>query len=197
MIPLDETKRERRLRFSLIIIIIALVIFVFFLRSNKIETNNEQQQTSPIVAVVQNSDEQNENPSVAVYEYKDGQHVLALYEIQRNNDFFFKTIAAAELKEPPEELIPDSEGKGVWIKISRKWHYFNHALEEEHRAEKTRETVEETDFHTVKNENEMILTIENADYNLGPREKVISVFSLSANENLWLAVTDSELKILH
>lgn len=194
---MDETKRERRLRFTLIFVIIALIIFVFFLRSSKIETDNEHQWISPIVAVVQKSDEANENPSVAVYEYVDGSHVLALYEIQRNNDFFFKTVAAVELKKPLEELAPDSEGKGVWVKISRKWHYFSYSLEEKKRSEKRRDTVKNTDFHTVKNENEMILTIENADYNLGPQEKVISVFSLSANENLWIAVTDSDVKILY
>lgn len=197
MIPLDETKRERWLRFSLIFVIVALIIFVLFLRTSKIETDSEPRQTSPLVAVVQKSDEANENPSVAVYEYLDGQHVLALYEIQRNNDFFFKTIAAAELTKPTEELAPDSKGKGVWLKISGKWHYFNSALEEKKRSEKTRDTVKETEFHPTETASETIITIENVDYSLEHHENVISVLSLSAHENVWLAVTDSDLKILH
>lgn len=197
MILLDETKKERRLRFSLILLIIALMLLVFFLRFNKIDGREQPEPLSPLFAVVEQSEGERDNPIVAIYEYTDGKHVLALYEIQRNNSFFFKTTAAVELKKPPEELASDSGEEGIWLKVSGKWRYLDNSLEEQKGSERTRNSVKKAKFHITKKEMETIITIKDKNYSLEHQANVISVFSLSAHKDLWLAVTDSDIKILH
>lgn len=199
MVFLKETVWEKRLRLIFIFLIITVIALAFLWRFKKIDNQRENKINSPQVAVVHESEGENDHPYVAVYKFTDGKHIVALYQIIREQDFLFKTVAAAELRNSPEEIASDSAEIGVWVKISGKWHFFDESLAETDRSEQTKTKVEGVNFTTKAQEKETIILIvnDNHEYRLGLSDKVRAVFSLSSVENLWLAVTESDFLILH
>lgn len=199
MINLQETVREKRIRFLVIILILLVTAGAFYWRHQQMLVQKEAEIPPPLAAVVHESEGKHDHPLVAVYQYKEDAHIAALYEIDFKEGYLFKTIAAAKLERAPEEMAPDRKEIGVWMKFSGKWRYFNDLLEEEKRPANTRNTVEPVQFAAKEDRKgtTIIIAGERRQFHLDTREKVLAVHSLAADKSLWLAVTESQFFILH
>lgn len=189
-----ESKREKLIRFFLIGFFICLTASIFLYKykgSPTVETT-----PLPKAVVLHKSVSEHDNPLVALYEYKQGKHVLAIYEIERNNLFRFKSIHAISLKNPPLQLALDELEGGVWVEWSEDWVYYNSYLEKESRSTETKNINLGVPFITEMNESEKVLTfLQSKRIIISKQETPYSIHSLSVDDSLWLLLTDKGVKI--
>lgn len=188
-----ETKKEKRLRYLLILIFVGITVSALFYKYNgESEINKDN---IPIAIVAHKSTGDNDNPVVVMYHYQDGQHILAQYEIDRNANFRFKTLDAVKLKQSPSELILDQE-KGFWIKVSDKWEYFDRTLQQQERSTKFIGDSTHISFTIEEDKKEKWLVLEDKRrVKIDSIENVIQVHSLSNKKDLLLLITDLGAKI--
>lgn len=193
-----ETMHEKRIRFLIIIFILLAVAAAFYWRHQQMITRKGAETAFPLAVVIHKSEGKLDHPLVAVYQYKDGEHLVAVYEIDVEEDYLFKTVAAAKLRKAPEALAADSGEKGVWMKFSGKWRYFNDSLKEKKRSDKRRRSGELVQFTAEENRDGTTIVIPGTGsrFQLNTREKVLAVHSLAFDKSLYLALTESQFFIL-
>lgn len=191
---MKETKKEKFIRYLFIIIFasIAMIGFVWRYESNSIEETN-----SPMALVLQSKD--TSNPYVVLYDMKKGEHVLALYEVELDRSYYFKTIKGFTLSHKIDQLKKDKE-RGFWIQMKGNWHYFNEHMEEEERPKSyMAPTNGSLPFTEVTKENQMILQVDD-DTNLmiekRKNEQVKEVHPLSCKGRCWLIITNFDVKVV-
>lgn len=192
MITVVETKQEKRLRILLIIFFVSLTAGAFFYRYR--EPVVEMREATPLAAVINKSTSRYDNPIVVLYQQKDDKHILAQYEVERNNQFQFKTLTAVELKKAPTELYKDTE-RGVWVKISDTWHYFNEAFELEQRKEPEQFHPTSIPFKEEDAEKSRQLMVLDEIVHLESDERVMEAHPLSRDEHIFLLITNKGVKI--
>ncbi|MDZ5472536.1 hypothetical protein SM124_12320 [Bacillus sp. 31A1R] len=192
-----ESKKEKRIRFFLVLFFISLTGIGFFYKYNGFNSANQKKETyKPQSLVIHKSTNEKDNPIVILYEYKQNQHILALYEIEMNNAFKFKTLEAVTLKLAPEKLAYDKEGQGIWANLNGDWVYFNRKLETVESSNKARISSQNIPFTVDLDENKKVIHLPGThQIEIGKQESVFEVQSLSENHELWLVLTDMGVKI--
>ncbi|WP_144543613.1 hypothetical protein [Cytobacillus oceanisediminis] len=182
---MNETRKEKRLRFFLILVFISIAAAGFYMQLVP-ETNDPK-----VLVLRQSSDEG--SPRIAVYEYKNGEHLMAVYEVERTSPFKFKTFYASALSQAPEELAPDREGNGFWVKTGNGWSYFAGNLQQAKRDEGFR--MASSPYQIECSANGQTLYIKNNTINLPSGTKAKEIHSLSEDGLLWLILTEEDIKI--
>lgn len=185
---MNETIKEKRVRFLLIGFFVLIILFAFLYRNEK--QPKEVIPSTPLVLTLQQSKSVEDNPVVAMYEYKNTQHILAIYEIDRNDRYRFEAKYAIQLEEPPGQLAPDSSGKGIWVDFNGDWSYFSESLEKRNREIERK--LGNSTFESLFNYDEtksMITIGSGQSINLENGEKPIGLHSLAKDGSLWLVHT--------
>jgi len=188
-----ETRKEKVVRFLLIGFFIIIVILAFSYRQEKMQISGIPNSLQAIV--LHASIAENDNPVVILYENKNKQNILGMYEVEKDNQFKFKTMHAMKLNFTVEKISSDIAESGFWVFNSEKWLYFNNNLQEERRSikmmnessYKTQFTFNKADAKIVVNENQFI--------NIDEGETPFELHSLSEEHQLWLVLTDKGVKI--
>lgn len=191
---MNETLKEKSLRFLLIGFFILITIVAFLYRQDK--QSNKEFGGPPLVLVLQPSLQTVDNPVVGLYEYKNNQHVLGIYEIERANHYKFTAKHVIELDDAPEQLNPDKSRKGIWAQLNGEWSYFNASLQLEKRSSKMRNSNMQYEIPFTFNENESAIIINDTQsITLKDGEIPRQLHSLSVNQLTWLIVTDNGVNI--
>ncbi|MFE8704164.1 hypothetical protein ACFYKX_26715 [Cytobacillus sp. FJAT-54145] len=189
-----ESKKDKRIRFFLIFCFASLVMVGFYYQSK--QTSTYIKEPHPMAVVIKEGSASGDNPYVGIYDYRDQKHLLALYEIEQNNFFHFKTLKATALKESPEQLANDASGNGLWVRVSGIWHYFNPNLEIIERDEKYRISKDKLNYSVHTSEEGNVVTISDSKKIVVERNEVVyGVHSLSNDSTVWLLMTDKGAKI--
>lgn len=187
-----ETKKEKRLRYLLIMIFMSITAAAFFYKYY--EPTKENAEYKPLAVVVQEGST-GKNPIVIMYEFRNDQHILAQFEIEKNNSYHFRTLEAAEVKDTVTQLVRDVE-KGVWVELSGKWQYFDQELLPQNRSTDYKENSTDISFEEIDNGSEKWVELEGKRRIKVEREDTVSqVLSLSTNQDLWLILTNNGVKI--
>lgn len=192
---MKESLKEKRIRFVLIGFFIFVVIGAFLYRYEIRETQ-EMDESPPLALILKESKDINDNPIIALYEYKNGKHILAVYEIERKNRYKFNAKHVIELNEAPEQISPDRAEEGIWVKANNKWKYFSSSLQEVDRVPKNRVTDTSSKTPYSFDDKKAILTINsNHSIVLEEGEKPTGLFSLAEDRSIWLVLTERNIKI--
>ncbi|QED48953.1 hypothetical protein [Cytobacillus dafuensis] len=193
---MNETSKERFIRFVLIGFFMLVTIFAFIYRYDTQLTQKEEQQ-QPLAIVLKPSVQATDDPIVALYENKNNEHILAIYQIDRSDRFKFRTLHAKKLKSAPTQLSPDRKEIGIWALIDGKWVYFNSSLKEEKRHVQNRSLYSpyETQYEFDKSKS-LIKINDNQSISLDAgTSPSVGVHSLSEDGLLWLVLTNVSVKI--
>lgn len=176
---MDETRKARQFRLILIFLCISVTVFAFLYRqSNEITVQNDT--VTPLYLVLEQSESKKDNPKVAIYNKKNQEPVLALYEVELDNKHKFTALEAATLKGIPEKLSNDESNVGLWVYINGKWIYLDESLEVSNKDQ------------SFKKENPLFEIELTAEMEKVLKEKgiqdPISIHSLTADQTLWLVV---------
>ncbi|WP_102274248.1 hypothetical protein [Cytobacillus massiliigabonensis] len=192
---MKESLKEKRIRFVLIGFFIFLVIGAFLYRFELRETQDKDY-SPPLALVLKKSADMNDNPVIALYEYKNGKHILAVYEIERTNRYKFNAMHVIELKEAPEQISPDRRDEGIWVKANKNWTYYSPNLHEEERELEHRIANSTSETSYSFDDKRAILTIDSKhSIVLEKGEKPTGLFALSEDRSVWLVITERNIKI--
>ncbi|PFA69690.1 hypothetical protein CN378_02675 [Bacillus sp. AFS015802] len=196
---MQESKREKFLRYILIGLCLLVVLGGFLYTSTSSEVVDE---TDPSVhAQVLAGGDERHNPVIAVAKIVEKQPVLVIYEIQRENQYYFKVLHSVSLHHPAKKLGITKEINGVWAQLEKKkWVLFSDSLEvlEERKSAPSSiitsghpfQIQEKTRFISIpKGDEEDPVLLDLSDRNGKPEE----IHSLSEDDSLWLVVFGKEL----
>lgn len=190
----NETKKEKMLRYLLIVFFIMLVLFGFSFRQEQLPISES---THPPQAIVLHASiYEKENPVIVLYEHKNDQHTLGIYEINKDDHYKFTAKYAVKLSFPIEQLSLDISTNGFWAKSHEEWLYFNPSLQEEERNINTinKNNPYITPFIFRKDE-ATIVSNEKQSISLNKGETPVELHALSNDQQLWLIVTEKNIKI--
>ncbi|MBS4191643.1 hypothetical protein KHA94_15745 [Bacillus sp. FJAT-49705] len=193
---MNETTKEKFIRFVLIGFFILVTIFAFIYRYDRQSAQKEEPQ-QPLAIVLKPSVHATDDPIVALYENKNNEHILAIYKIDRMDRFKFRTLHAIKLKSAPTQLSPDRKESGIWALIDGKWLYFNSSLKEEKRHVQNRSLYSPYETQYEFDKSKSLIKINNnqsISLNAGTSHPV-GLHSLSEDGLLWLVLTKTSIKI--
>lgn len=192
MVKVRETRKERRVRFLLLFICISFTIGALYYKYSKQRENNNP----PLVTVLHQSLGKEDNPIIVLAKEQDNNYILAEYEIQKDENYLFKTRKAVILDGKPTMISLDQERIGVWVKIDGRWNYFTSDLKQATRSPEYRErkSVEQSNLIEKKEGGRTIVQWGDKQFDVGER-KIKQLLSLSTDGSLWLVITDQEIII--
>lgn len=191
---MNETRKEKFIRFMLIGFFMFVTVYAFFLRYDK---QPEIEDSDPIALVLKTSSSQTDDPIVALYENKNNDHILAVYKIERNNRYKFKTLHRIKLNNKLDQLFPDRFENGIWAHIDRKWIYLSESLKTVSRDPKYKGHDSQFKAAFVYNTDTSKILINNNqsinwDKGLG---FPIEIHALTNDGLLWLVLTKAGISI--
>lgn len=198
---MNETKKEKRIRYLLIVFFVLFTISAFVYRMDK---NSIKKVTEPhmMVVVLKESKSVEENPIIALYHKQFDDRILTYYEIERNNQFRFRAREAITLKSAPTEMARDQNGDGVWTKVNGKWVYFDQFLQKakNNLENKTTSLGQPVSFQQEKEGSQLRLIVDAGDQSkkeisLTTGEQPTALYSLSEDGTVWLVLFENEVKI--
>lgn len=184
-----ESRRDKFIRLLFILFFISIVIFGFFLRYKEFLIDEEKPLNE--VALVLHPSTGTDNPQIIMYRQHDGQHFLVKYEIDINNNYFFRTLQAVELNHSVDELFKDKE-EGFWLSSNGKFYYFDLNLTQHERLE---QYIGETTAVPYMDE-EGTITVSSHQFVANEIGKIRQIHSLSKNGDIWLVLSELGPKIL-
>lgn len=199
---MNETKKEKQLRYTLLVIAISLTIGAFYMQTKTI-TGSRDVEVEISAVILHESNNREDNPLLALYNKQQKKHVVTIYEIERDNDYHFLSKETVELKQAPTELARDKSGHGVWMRQKDKWIYYNGQLEAEANdpLNKVEGQGQGISFATERVDINLYVTItegihRNRQLILTEKEEPISLYSLTSEGTVWLALFKEEVKII-
>ncbi|MCA1057426.1 hypothetical protein LCL96_00665 [Rossellomorea aquimaris] len=194
---MQESKREKRLRFLLIGLCLLVVLGGFLYSSNS--SKKVDGKTSSIQAEVLSKGSETENPVIAVAKMVEEQPVLVIYELDRNNQFFFKVLHSVSLQNTVKTMSIAKEHNGIWVQLEEKnWVLFSESLEVLQEREDGPSSVT-TSRHPFNIEEDGFIGIprdegESLRLNLSNRSgKPNDIHSLSVDDSIWMVVFQKDL----
>lgn len=195
---MTETVKERRVRLILIAFFLLVTLAGLFYRQSATTKTTNQPLPKPLAAVVKQGDRYDQNPIVALYEKRDGQNILALYEVEKNDSYHFRTLQAIILSDVPEELAPDEDHSGIWVKQKGKWSYFNERLMKKERklTSKINHSQAETSFQTNIKDHQLEIRVKSKLIAVvNKQDRPLAVYFLTEDESVVLIVQENGVKI--
>ncbi|MBY0124111.1 hypothetical protein [Bacillus sp. S/N-304-OC-R1] len=192
---MNETKKEKSIRLILIVFFILVTMFAFIIRNHNQPVKSYKYQ--PIALVIKQSADGTDDPVVALYEFKNSEHVLAFFKVERNNNYKFKTLHAIKLKGAPDQLLPDRGEKGVWVHLGNKWQYFSERLEIKSRDtqfKKSKSPYEAT-FKIIEEASKVLINNNHTISLKNSSNPPTGIYSLSKDDSLWLIITKKNVGI--
>lgn len=198
---MDETIREKRIRYMLIVFFIVLTIFAFVFRMNKSQSNHVAEYQT-IAVVLKESNHDGENPLIALYHKQFDEHILTYYEIERNNQFHFRARDAVTLRSAPSQMATDKSGLGVWLQIKNRWIYFNEYFKEENNnlENKMNSLGQSVSFQQTRKGSYLYLTVTSGNHvktelKLQSSHEPTALYSLTKDGTIWLVLFKNDVKI--
>lgn len=198
---MNETIKEKRVRYLLIAFFILITISAIFFRTNKLVIEPIAEDYI-LALVLQKSNSSKENPLIALYQKNMDNHILTYYEIERNNEFYFRAKHAATLRKAPTELANDRSGVGVWAKIDHQWYYFNQSLQQtnNNRKKMNKTSGQSIAFQQKRDDDFVRLFFETSNQKkmglqLTSEKDPKELFALTNDHSLWLILFEDEVKI--
>lgn len=198
---MEETAKERRIRYALIFLFILLIAASFLFRANK-QPNGELEATGMLALVLQESTEEKVNPIIALYKENAGQHMLIFYEIERDNEFRFEAQKAVTLRKAPTAMAKDQSDTGIWLKLGNKWIYFNQSLEQMKNDPKNiqKNVGQAVPFQKKRRKDQLHLSLQTinqqrVEVSLPNPKDPQKIFRLSENGKLWLIQYEEEIQV--
>ncbi|MGR3765373.1 hypothetical protein [Rossellomorea sp. NS-SX7] len=192
---MNETKREKYIRFLLIASCLSVVVigYVYAASPGEVEQHKEPL-VSAQVLMKQNGEQ---NAVAAVTRMAGEQPVLVLYEIEKEDKHHFNVLHSTALKEQIEEMKILGDGEGLWAKINKnEWILFSNDLEVLNQTEQP-ENGHSTrhSFRYEKSNHKANVAIDQQEIviQLTKETKPLEIHPLSADDSLWLVVYEDEL----
>jgi hypothetical protein len=191
---LRETKKEKHLRLFLALAFAGVAVAALYFQYFKPVSGTG----SPLALVIKEGSAEGTDPLVVLYDEKKQDHVLALYEVEKANDFKFRLIKSSSLESAPEKLAVDREGAGFWAELDGEWVYLDQDLEVRDREPGFRGTItsDGKPFKVRKTSNHTVLEAE-GQYEVAFNEagRPESVHALTADHSSWLILLDGGVRI--
>lgn len=190
---LRETKKEKNVRLFLALAFAVVALAAMYFQYFKPVSGTG----SPLALVIKEGTAVGD-PLVVLYDEKKEDHVLALYEVEKDNDFKFRLIKSAPLENAPEQLAVDRDGAGFWAELDGDWVYLDRDLEVRDREPGLRGTItsDGEPFEVRKTSNHTVLETE-GQYEVAFNEagRPESIHALTADHSSWLILLDGGLRI--
>ncbi len=195
---LKESRRERKIRLALIVgaLFIIAIGFIWPFSSEKKESDLAKVPMMQ-VQVLEKADA-GTNPIVVVSKIVDKKQLLILYEIEKNNAYFFNVQKSISLNDKVQKLFLNENKTGIWVQTvnNNEWILFSNSLEELQRTKEIpiKMSSSSVDF-TYKSSSQLITAIseEGAEIPLTKGDKPVDVHLISPS--LWLIIFEDELQI--
>ncbi len=191
---MKETFKEKITRYILIVFFVCITIFAFIYRQEKLTIRESTH--SPQAIVLHTSIDENDNPVVLLYEHKNNQHTLGIYEIEQQNRYKFNSRYVVYFDNAVEQLSLDQNEDGIWVKSNGESQYFNMSLQEEkgNLETLTTSTPSKVPF-TYNKEKATIIFNDTQSISLNEEEVPRELHALSEDGSSWLVLTDKGVKI--
>jgi hypothetical protein len=194
---LKESKRERKIRLVLIVGAFFFIIIGFLLPSSPEKRQTDQAKIPLIQAQIIKKADADTNPVVVVSRIVDKQQLLILYEIEKNNDYFFNAQKSISLNDEIKKLFLDENKTGIWAQtVSNEWILFSHSLETLQRSKEMPVEMSSSSVNfTYKSSSQLITVISKEDVNISltKSDKPMEVHLIAPS--LWLVIFEDELQI--
>ncbi len=197
MIDLEETHRQKIIRYILIGIGILFVIVGISAREGS--QNSKKPASRPMIVQVLNEAEENKNPFVVVAKKQDDQQLLIKYEIDLANQYYFRVIESITLQDSIIEVF--TNGSNIWIQTEKHdWLRLSETLKVIESHSDTPTNVESSDkpFTILEQEPVVIEVVsDNERYKIETKSDTLlkSIHSISIDESVWLLVYDDHIAI--
>jgi hypothetical protein len=192
---LEETKREKYIRFLLISLCLLIVIIGFYYSGLPQEADRKRD--PHVSAQVLRKEDAGQDAVIAVSRMTGDQPVLVIYEINKDDNYHFNVLHQVELKEFIEEMKVGSDGSGLWARVKKdQWFLFSNRLkmlnqtEHPESAHTTRQV-----FHYEESTSKASFEKKSRkiELQLHKKTKPMEIHPLSAVDTLWLVVYEDEL----
>ncbi|MCA1038792.1 hypothetical protein LCM00_04660 [Bacillus infantis] len=191
---LRETKKEKQIRLFLALAFAGVALAAIYFQYLKPAGGTG----SPLALVIKAGSADGADPLVVLYDEKKQDHVLALYEVEKDNDFKFRLIKSATLESAPEKMAVDREGAGFWAEVDGDWVYLDPDLKVRARKPRLRGTItsDGEPFKVRKTSNHTVLEAE-GQYEVAFNEagRPESVHALTADHSSWLILLEDGVRI--
>ncbi len=188
-----ETKKEKFIRFFFIVFFILIVLFALAYRQDKMGAGQTSQSLQALV--LHASIAETDQPVAILCERKNNQTILGVYEIDKKDQYKFKTLNAKKFNSRIEKLSADQNENGFWALIDEEWHYFNTSLQEEKRNIKMMDESPYKMAFTYNKEEAKIMVNDIQSIMMDEEEAPLELHALSEGGQLWLILTDKGVKI--
>ncbi|MEI2666609.1 hypothetical protein [Rossellomorea sp. LJF3] len=193
---MQESKREKFLRFLLIGICLLVVLggFLYSSSSDKVEEIKPS-----IHAEVLSRGDESRNPVIAVAKMLEEQPVLVIYEIDQKNQYYFKVLHSVSLHKPVKTLRVTKEHNGIWVQMEeKKWILFSEGLEvlQERESDPSTVTSSGEAFQIQKDTGLISISRGSRDVQLDLTDKSgepKEIHSLSGDDSVWLVVFQKDM----
>ncbi|KUP06691.1 hypothetical protein Q73_11110 [Bacillus coahuilensis m2-6] len=186
---MTETLKEKRLRYILILLFISITVIGLLWDRD----DNEQiatQETKALV-LVQGVEETGKQPLVILANSIDEINRLTLFEVQTEDDYYFKSIQSMRYTGLVKEYSLDKQDRFFWTNIEDTWRLFDYNLTE----------IPTSDLHSMEESSTLSFTLHDT-YALVengirlPLDKKVPVeIHLLESPNTYLVVYENEVEV--
>ncbi|MCR8850911.1 hypothetical protein NQ095_21065 [Rossellomorea sp. SC111] len=193
---MQELNRDKFLRYLLIGICL-LVVLGGFLYSSSSEKVDEMEPT--IHAEVLSRGDEHHNPVIALAKVVEEQPVLVIYEIDQQNQYYFKVLHSVSLHNTVKTLGVTKEQNGIWVQLEeKKWILFSESLEVLQERDSAPSTVisSRQSFHIQEGTGFISIPRGADDVQLDLTDKSgepKEIHSLSGDDSVWLVVFQKDI----
>ncbi|MEL3972567.1 hypothetical protein AAEO50_09765 [Rossellomorea oryzaecorticis] len=152
----------------------------------------------PLVSVqVLQKQDGGQNAIAAVSKMAGDKPVLVLYEVEKENKYYFNVLQSVELKEHVEEIKIDGHGEGLWAKGEKdRWYLFSNGLEVLNQTENPADvhsTTQTFQYDKRNHKASLVIDQKEIEIELSKETKPLEIHQLSADDTLWLIVYEDDL----
>ncbi len=200
---MKESKREKTVRLILIVLCL-LVVLVGIVYSSPSKERIEKNDDQMLRVEVLSEQTENHNPVIAVVKKVQDQPVLIIYEIDRENNYYFKVLDSVSLNKTAKKLMVSKDENGIWVKVDTKqWILFSKSLEVLQKVEKEPENIYSDNQPFKFNHKDHIVSINQRDSNkeiqldLSKQDvnQPKAIYSLAHDDSLWLVLFQEDMLI--
>jgi hypothetical protein len=195
---LRESGRERKIRLALIVGAFFLIVIGFIWPSSSEKKESDHAKVPMIQVQVLEKADADTNPIVVVSKTVDKKQLLILYEIEKNNDYFFNVQKSISLNDKVQKLFLNENKTGIWVQTvnNNEWILFSDSLEALQRNKEMPIEMSSSSVDFTYKSSSQLITVtseEGVEIPLTKGDKPMGVHLISPS--LWLIIFEDELQI--
>jgi hypothetical protein len=195
---LRESGRERKIRLALIVGAFFLIVIGFIWPSSSEKKGSDHAKVPVIQVQVLEKADADTNPIVVVSKIVDKKQLLILYEIEKNNDYFFNVQKSISLNDKVQKLFLNENKTGIWVQTvnNNEWILFSDSLEALQRNKEMPIEMSSSSVDFTYKSSSQLITVtseEGVEIPLTKGDKPMGVHLISPS--LWLIIFEDELQI--